>query len=216
MVLREPRITVLVKGVVRLASFSPMLSPEGELSNVQLGRPRVDVDALGVLQAARVGDGELELDVGGILVVRGGERSAGDVGEVLHRVGVAVGRAVVHDDRPRQGRRRGACRPGRRCPCLLKSITSPTFQVSDDEGEVMLAVGGVLPGEDLHGGRVRGAGGVGDLEPDGVGARPSCRSLLGCGRGRVVVGAVVVEVPGVAQRVIGVLVARAACRRSGP
>ena len=67
---------------------------------------RLQFDAGAVGDSGAVANRQSQLEVGRILVVGGNELPARDAIELLNRVRVAVGRAVLHDERPRQRRAR--------------------------------------------------------------------------------------------------------------
>src|SRR5918992_1796372 len=100
----------------RLAAAHHELKSSGVGPEVQHYRLRVEPHAPGVAEPARVGSSEPELQVRGILVVWRDERAARYTRKVLHYVLVAVGRAVVHDQGPRQlgGSKRPLLRVGGR------------------------------------------------------------------------------------------------------
>ena len=62
-------------------------------------------------------------------------------------MGVAVGRAVVEDQRPRERRGAASVPSWASVAEPLKSIGSPTAQVRLEVGAVIVAVGGVFPAE---------------------------------------------------------------------
>src|SRR5215212_2625622 len=174
------------------------LEPRGLGPEAKLHRLRVEAHTLGVRKAARVGGGEPKLQVGGVLVIWRNERATGHTSELLHHVLVAVGRAVVHDQGPRQSRIG-------ECAVLLVCGRS-------GEGDRVpnLPGGGGKGG--AYGSRRRGVAGayferlvegvgrslaVGDPEIDSVGA--SRVGLTRIRQGGVVVGSVSVEVPSVGQ-----------------
>jgi hypothetical protein len=135
-------------------------------------------------------------------VVGGGERSRGDPVEGLDQVFVAAAGAVADDLRPGQG--------GRRKGAVLRvgGVAGEADGVAHRPGEagrgrVDHRCGGGVAGADGDGDRGAHRGGpasIGDLELDHIGPRGGVGEAR-VGGGRVVVGAVAVQVPGVADRV---------------
>ena len=85
MVLVEPTITVRVKGAVAWVPFTASCSPPGVVWKVSTTVRGSSRTRLGVGQAARVGRGQPQLQVGRVLVVGRDERAAGHAREVLDR-----------------------------------------------------------------------------------------------------------------------------------
>ena len=90
-------------------------------------------------------DGQDELEIRRVLVVGGGERAARHAHEVLKRMGVTVGRAVIENQRP--GERRGGHGPVLRVGAAIPRSRSrcPPSMCGPAEGALIVAVGGVLP-----------------------------------------------------------------------
>ena len=170
---------------------------------VERGRLGVDADGGGVGQAVTVGRGELDVEVGRVLVVGGGEAAARHTRERLIRVRVAVGRAVLDEHRPRELHSPASVPSCGSVACPVNAMVSLTFQVSVESGVSMMAVGGAAPAVIVIGSADGGSAAlVRDLEARRVGAAGGVDAgrLL---RGRVVVLSVAVEVPGIRQRVAG-------------
>ncbi len=160
----------------------------------QVHRLRLQEDALGVRDSARVSRSQPQLEVRRVLVIRGDERAARRVHEVLDRVLVARGRAVVEEQRPGQ-RRSGQ-----------GSVLGVRRPAAEAHGVADLPVQGARRREDRRRGRragirvdrhlvgVRGAEAVGHAQAGRVAARDRVRER-GLRERRVAVRSVAVQVP---------------------
>ena len=96
------------------------VEPEQEAARIrrqsEVDRARVELDAPRVAEAAGIGRGELELEVGGILVIRCGEGAAVNPQPRLDRVRVAVAAGSGGGSATTRGWRRAGCPPGGRWP----------------------------------------------------------------------------------------------------
>ena len=136
-------ITVRVNGAAAWVLPTTSWSPVAFEAKVEHDGLWVEPERLGVGETARVGRGQAQLEIRGVLVIRRGEGAAGDARERLDRVLMAVRRAVLHDKLPAE--RAGRQRPLFRVGCRA----GEGDDVSDPPGRPAAGVAIVADGAEL-------------------------------------------------------------------